>query len=154
METLARRIPFLMVVIRDFNAKSKHQCSQDRTNFEGITFENVTSKFGLSQIIKEATHILDQSLLPRPLFLFSQRSLHRWLNLVCTHLCIQIITIKLGLQNLIYKYITHNHTHKKSGTISRQILNLSDGQLLTLTGIEPFSILIFTKKFLSSAALY
>ena len=47
-----------MVVIDDFNAKSKLHCSQDSTNFEGITIENVTSKFGLSQIIKGATHIL------------------------------------------------------------------------------------------------
>ena len=50
-----------MVVIDDFNAKSKLHCSQDSTNFEGITIENVTSKFGLSQIIKEATHILESS---------------------------------------------------------------------------------------------
>ena len=40
-----------MVVIGDFSAKSKHWCSQDSTNFEGITIENVTSQFGLSQII-------------------------------------------------------------------------------------------------------
>ena len=49
LETLAQRNPFLMVVIGDFNAKSKHWCSQDNTNFEGIT-----SQFGQSQIIKEA----------------------------------------------------------------------------------------------------
>ena len=36
-ETLAQRNPFLMVVIGDFNAKSKHWRSQDSTNFEGIT---------------------------------------------------------------------------------------------------------------------
>ena len=61
METLAQRNPFLMVVLGDFNAKSKHWCSQDSTNFEGITIENVTSQFGLSQIITEATHILESS---------------------------------------------------------------------------------------------
>ena len=61
LETLAQRNPFLMVVIVDFNAKSKHLCSQDSTNFEGISIENVTSQFGLNQIIKEATHILETS---------------------------------------------------------------------------------------------
>ena len=61
LETLAQRNPFFMVVIVDFNAKSKHLCSQDSTNFEGISIENVTSQFGLSQIIKEATHILETS---------------------------------------------------------------------------------------------
>ena len=61
LETLAQRNPFLMVVLGDFNAKSKHWCSQDSTNFEGITIENMTSQFGLSQIITEATHILECS---------------------------------------------------------------------------------------------
>ena len=58
LETLAQRNSFLMVVLGDFNAKSKHWCSQDSTNFEGIAIENVTSQFGLSQIITEAAHIL------------------------------------------------------------------------------------------------
>ena len=43
LETLAQRNAFLTVVIGDFNAKSKHWCGQDTTNFEGITIENVTS---------------------------------------------------------------------------------------------------------------
>ena len=41
--------------------QSKNWYSQDSTNFEGITIENVTSQFGPSQIIKEATHILESS---------------------------------------------------------------------------------------------
>ena len=61
LETLEQRNPFLMVIIDDFNAKSKHWCSQDSTNFKGIIIENVTSQFGLSQIIKEPTHILESS---------------------------------------------------------------------------------------------
>ena len=61
LETLVQRNPFLMVVTGDFNAKSNHWCSQGCTNFEGITIENVTSQFGLSQIITEATHILESS---------------------------------------------------------------------------------------------
>ena len=57
LETLAQRNPFLMVVVGDFNAKSKHWCSQDSANFQSITIKNVMSQFGLSQIIMEATHI-------------------------------------------------------------------------------------------------
>ena len=146
LETLAQRNPFLTVVIGDFNAKLKNWCSKDSNNFEGITIENVTSQFGLSQIIKEATHFLE--------ILFSQRSLTWWLNLVFTHLCIQIVTIRLYSQNLIYKYITHHHTHEESGTINKQMLILSDGPLLTLIGKGSFSILMLTRKFLSSAGLF
>ena len=61
LETLAQIYSFLMVVLRDFNAKSKHRCSQDSTNFERITIESVTFQFGISQIITEATHILESS---------------------------------------------------------------------------------------------
>ena len=61
LETLAQKNPILMVFIGDFNTNSKRWCSQDSTNFEGITIENVTSQFGLRQIIKEATHILEPS---------------------------------------------------------------------------------------------
>ena len=61
LETVAQRNPFLMVVIGDFNAKSKHWCSQDSTKFEGINIGNMSSQFGLSQIIKEASHILESS---------------------------------------------------------------------------------------------
>ena len=32
-----------MTVIYNFDAKSKNLCSQDSTNFEGITIENLTS---------------------------------------------------------------------------------------------------------------
>ena len=134
LETLAQRNPFLMVVLGDFNAKSKHWCSQDSTNFEGITIENVTSQFGLSQIITEANHILESSSLCIDLIFTTQPNLV--VESGVTHHCIQIVTIKLYSQNLIYKYITHHHTHEKSGNTNKQILNLLDGQLLTLIGIE------------------
>ena len=49
LETLAQRNPFLTLVIGDFNTKSKHWWSQDTTK---------SLQFGISQIIKEATHIL------------------------------------------------------------------------------------------------
>ena len=157
LESLAQRNSLLMVVIDDFSAKSKHWCSQDSTNFEGSTIENVISQFGQSknigsQIIKEATHVLGSSSSCIDLIFTTQSNW--WLNLVFTRHCIQTVTIKLYSQNLIYKYITRYHTHEKSGTINKQILNSSDGQLLKLIGIEPFSALMLTRKFLSSATLY
>ena len=124
LETLAQRNSFSMVVIGDFNVRQKHWCSQDSTNFEGVTIENVTSQFDLSQINKEATHILESSSSCIDLIFTTQPNLF-------THHYIQIVTIKLYSQNLIYRYIIHHHTHEKSGMINKQILNLSDGQLLT-----------------------
>ena len=152
LETLAQRNSFSMVVIGDFNVRQKHWCSQDSTNFEGVTIENVTSQFDLSQINKEATHILESSSSCIDLIFTTQPN--SGLNMGFIHPFIQIVTIKLYLQNLICKYITHHHIREKSGTISKQILNLSDEHLLTLIGIKPVSILILTRKFLSSATLY
>ena len=95
----------------------------------------MTSQFGLSQIIKEAAHILESSSLCIDLIFTTQLNLvvesgvHPSLHPNCHH--------QLYSQNLIYKYITHHHTHEKSGTINKQILNLSDGQLLTLIDFVP-----------------
>ena len=52
---------FLVVAIRDFNTTSSNWFCQDRTNFEGDEIEILTSQFGLPQVIKEPTHILDTS---------------------------------------------------------------------------------------------
>ena len=48
-------------MIGDFNVKSKDWCSIDITSFEGSELDFLTSQFGLSQIIKEPTNILDNS---------------------------------------------------------------------------------------------
>ena len=49
------------MAIGDFNAKLSNWFCQDKTNFEGDTIENLTSLFGLHEVIKEPTHILDTS---------------------------------------------------------------------------------------------
>ena len=100
LETLAQRNPFLTGVIGDFNAKSKNWCSKDSANFEGITTENVTSQFCLSQIIKEATHILESSSSCIDLIYTKQPNLvvesgvHPSLYLNCHH---QIVFAKFNL---------------------------------------------------------
>ena len=107
LETLVQRNPFLMVVLGDFNAKSKHWCSQDSTNFEGITIENVTSQFGLSQIITEATHILESSSSCIDLIFTTQPNLvvesgvHPSLHPNCHHQIVftNILPITLSMRN-------------------------------------------------------
>ena len=53
--------PSLTVMIGDFNAKSKDWCSIDVTSFESSELDFLTFQFGLSQIMKEPTPILDNS---------------------------------------------------------------------------------------------
>ena len=61
LDALSCGNPFLTVMIGDFNVKSKDWCSIDITNFEGSELDFVTSQFELSQIIKEPTHIPNNS---------------------------------------------------------------------------------------------
>ena len=53
--------PFLTVMIGGFTAKSKSWCSLDIISFEDSELDFLATQFGLSQIIKETTHILDNS---------------------------------------------------------------------------------------------
>ena len=61
MGTLSQKNPFLVVAIGDIKAKSKSWCINDSTTSQGNVLENITLQFGLQQIIKEPTHILDNS---------------------------------------------------------------------------------------------
>ena len=61
LENIVHRDPFLVVVIGDFNAKSSKWHCQDKSTFEGNVIDNITSQFGLYQVIKEPTHILNTS---------------------------------------------------------------------------------------------
>ena len=53
--------PFLVDVLGNINSKPLNWCSSDKTNFEGTEYDTVTSKIGLHQIIKNPTHILNNS---------------------------------------------------------------------------------------------
>ena len=48
-------------MIDNFNSKSKEWCEIDKTSFEGYQLQLLTSKFGLSRIITDTTHILKNS---------------------------------------------------------------------------------------------
>ena len=52
---------FLTTVIVDFSAKWNKLSKGDRSTNEGSKIDFLTSKFGFSQIIKEPTHVLENS---------------------------------------------------------------------------------------------
>ena len=92
---------FLTVMNGDFNAKSKDWCSIDITISEGSELDFFTTQFGISQVIKELTYILDTSRSCIDLIFTSQPnmvidySVHASLHLSCHH---QIIYAKFDLK--------------------------------------------------------
>ena len=101
LENLVQRNLFLVVAIRDFNAKLSNRFCKDKTNFEGDAIENLTSLSGLQEVIKEPTRILDTSSLCIDLIFTSQPDLiiesevHSSLHSNCHH---QIIFAKFNLE--------------------------------------------------------
>ena len=61
LESAVQNNPFLVVLLGDFNAKSSNWCKNDITTTEGKAIENISSQFGLHQMINEPTHILESS---------------------------------------------------------------------------------------------
>ena len=55
---MANHNSFLIVVLGDFNVKSENWCKHDKTSYERVKIDTLTSQFGLQQIIKEPTQIL------------------------------------------------------------------------------------------------
>ena len=53
--------PYMMVLLGDFNAKFTNWYKHDKTNFEGIAIDNISSQCGLYQVINKPTHILENS---------------------------------------------------------------------------------------------
>ena len=58
---MAEKILFMMVVLCDFNAKSKFWYNNDSKNFEGSKIDFLTSSFGFHQIINKPTNMLNNS---------------------------------------------------------------------------------------------
>ena len=61
LDLVSKKNPFLLVVFADFNAKLSQWHDKDSSTSEGILVENITSQFGLHQIINEPAHILENS---------------------------------------------------------------------------------------------
>ena len=61
IDTVAESNSELIVVLGDFNIKSKNWYINDKTTTEGAKIEFATSQYGLCQIINEPTHVLENS---------------------------------------------------------------------------------------------
>ena len=59
LDFVSKKNPFLLVVLGDFIAKLSQWHDKDTSTPERISVENITSQFGLHQIINEPTHILE-----------------------------------------------------------------------------------------------
>ena len=51
----------MISVLADFNAKSKNWCKNDITSHKGSMIDSATSNYGLRQLIREATYVLNSS---------------------------------------------------------------------------------------------
>ena len=99
LDILAQNNWFLMTTIWNFNAKSEKWYKQDKTSFEGKTFESITSIFGLHQLINEPTHLLENSSCKDLIFtsqpnLVVESGVHPSLHPKCHH---QIVFAKFNL---------------------------------------------------------
>ena len=93
--------PHFVILLGDFNAKSKSWSINDTTTEEGTILENLTSLFGMKQLISDPTHILRHSSSCIDLIFVNQPNLvidsgiHPSLHQNCHH---QVIFCKLNLK--------------------------------------------------------
>ena len=59
LELPVQKTPVLVVVLGDFNAKSRNRHKNDITTIKVKSIENISSKFGLHQLINDPTHVLE-----------------------------------------------------------------------------------------------
>ena len=59
LDLVSKKNGFLLLALVDFNAKLSQWHDKDSSTSEGILIENITSQFGLHEIINEPTHILE-----------------------------------------------------------------------------------------------
>ena len=101
LEALTQKNPFLTVIIEDFNAKSNKWRFTDKTTPQGAKLDNLTSQYGLTQLLKEPTYISDNYKSCIDLIFTSQpnlvvdSSIHPSLHENCHH---QIIYSKFDLK--------------------------------------------------------
>ena len=58
LDTISNKNRYLIVILREFNAKSSNWYKHDKTTYKGSKIETITSQFGLKQLIQEPIHIL------------------------------------------------------------------------------------------------
>ena len=101
LDRVMQNTPYMMVLLGDFNAKCINWYKHDKTNFEGIALESISSQCGLYQVINEPTHILENSSSCIDLIFTSQPNLniesgvHPLLHPNCHH---QVIYVKFNVK--------------------------------------------------------
>ena len=149
-ETLAQKRSFLTSIIGDFITKSCNWYSYDKTSLGGSAIQNITSQFGLHQLINEPTHLLQNSSSCIDLIFTSQPNIivEPFLYLNCHH---QIIFAKFDLK--IYyppPYLRDIWHYKEANTdlIERTISNFNWEKAFSNTYINE-KVSLFNKTILS-----
>ena len=96
LDTLTQSNSDLIVVLGEFNTKSKNWCINHKTTTEGAKNEFVTSQYGLHQIKNEPTHVSEKSSSCIDLIFTSEPNLVVHSGVLYT----QTAIIKLCIQNL------------------------------------------------------
>ena len=61
IDNMADKNLYMMVLLRDFNAKLNSWYANDSANIEGSKIDILTASFAFNQIINKQTHILENS---------------------------------------------------------------------------------------------
>ena len=128
LEILAQKIPFLKTAIGNFNAKFTNWYNRDKASFECNTIDNITSQFGLHQLINEPTHIFQNSSSSIDLICTSQPNLviesgvHSSFHSSCHH---QNVFVKFNLKICYQPLYSIQVWHFKEAEtdLSRRALN-------------------------------
>ena len=154
LDLASKKNPFLIVVLGDFNAKLSQWHDKDSSTSEGISIENITSQFGLHQIINEPTHILENSSSCIDLIFTSQPNLsvesgtQPSLHPNCHH---QIIYAKFNLEVLYPPPYTREVWHYKDSNVDliRRSINEFDWDRAFANKHVDEKVLIFNKTVLN-----
>ena len=150
MEHITSKKPFLIVLLGDFNARMQGWYQNNITTSKGCKIDIATSHFGLSQIIKEPTHILRNLVSWTDLTFMSQPNLvmpsgvHSSLHQNYHH---QIVLMKF---NFSVSYPPSTYQVISMALINKLIQILLNEPLIYLTGKKVFLILMCIDEFLFS----
>ena len=134
LDTIAEFNSHLIVVLAEFNIKSKNWYINDKTTPECANIEFSTSQYGLYQIITLLTHVLETFLPCIDLIFTSQPNfvvdsgVHPSLHLNYND---QIVYVKLNLKNHFPPTYQREKRYYSKGT-----LHLLEGQFMNLTSWE------------------
>ena len=140
LNLVSKKNLFLLVVLHDFNAKLSQWHEKDSSTSEGLSIENITSQFGLHQMINEPTHIVQNSSSCIDLIFTLQPNLsvesgtHPYLHPNYHH---QIIFAKFNLEVIYTPPFTREVWHYQD---LDQMFILSDDPVMKLTGMELLEI--------------